>query len=166
MNENMKHFWVLFFALYSSLCFSQDELGFNLSYDRNSQILLVKLKNQTEYFLGLDKGMEAPKVYDGSVFYITDILKDKYHEDEMFTLMEYDETNSKFKKNIFRRIIWMQPHEEKCFAVSIKGKNKLLKSGRVFVRIHIDIAIPPKIKGSKTYFKEIITDVYEVPLNE
>lgn len=162
----MKNLFIILFLLNSLLCLSQDELGFNLSYDRNSQILLVKLKNQTEYLLGLDKGMEAPKVYDGSVFYITDILKDKYHEDEMFTLMEYDETNSKFKKNIFRRIIWMQPHEEKCFAVSIKGKNKLLKSGRVFVRIHMDIAIPPKVKGGKTYFKQINTDVYEVPLNE
>lgn len=162
----MKNLFIVLFLLNSLLCFSQNELEVNLSYDRVGQVLLIKLKNQTGELLGLDKGMEAPKVYDGSVFYIANMSKDKYNEDEMFALMEYDEVNSKFKRNIYRRIIWMQPHEEKCFAVSVKEKSKLLKSDYVFVEIRLVITIPPTKKEDETEFKEFSTGVYKISLNE
>ena len=161
----MKYLFTVLLLLNSLVCFSQKELEINLSYDKTNQILLIKLKNLLDSPLGLDRGLEAPKVFDGCVFYITNAPKEKYCNDEMFILMEYDSIKSKFKTNRSRRFIWMHSQEEKCFAVSLKENSKLINSDNAFVEICLTIMIPPKEKGGKSDFRVVETGVYEVPLN-
>lgn len=160
----MKNISIILLLLNSFICFSQNEFNLNTSYDKDSQMLLIRIKNQTNNMLGLDKGMETPKVFDGSVFYISDSPKTQFSKEEMFALMEYDEGETKFKHSLFRRIIWISPYEEKCFAISLRGKDYFNESNIAYIKCRLKIIIPPKEKGGKPDFKTIDTDVYEISL--
>ena len=164
MNENMKHFWVLFFALYSSLCFSQDEIKISVSFNKEKELVLVNFRNDSDKLLGINKGSKGTNELDGSVVYLSGITKDNCLAENITFLWEYDTINDRLVP--FDKFTWISNHDHACFAILLKGKDELLKLNEIKVQIRFMIMMPSQKQGKKFDIKIINTDIYEVPLNK
>ena len=122
------------------MCLSQNELKVDVSYLKEKQFLLIKVKNESSSkSFGLFNGRIGTNEFDGSIIYIRESPQSPFSDDAMFLMWEYDEKADTLKK--YRSMSWMNPNEEKCFGITLKNKEKWLNAKSIVVTTKLSIRI-------------------------
>ena len=131
---------ILISFTFSTLCLSQNELKVDVSYLKEKQFLLIKVKNESSSkSFGLFNGRIGTNEFDGSIIYIRESPQSPFSDDAMFLMWEYDEKADTLKK--YRSMSWMNPNEEKCFGITLKNKEKWLNAKSIVVTTKLSIRI-------------------------
>ena len=131
---------ILISFTFSALCLSQNELKVDVSYLKEKQFLLIKVKNESSSkSFGLFNGRIGTNEFDGSIIYIRESPQSPFSDDAMFLMWEYDEKADTLKK--YRSMSWMNPNEEKCFGITLKNKEKWLNAKSIVVTTKLSIRI-------------------------
>ena len=121
---------ILISFTFSTLCLSQNELKVDVSYLKEKQFLLIKVKNESSSkSFGLFNGRIGTNEFDGSIIYIRESPQSPFSDDAMFLMWEY------------RSMSWMNPNEEKCFGITLKNKEKWLNAKSIVVTTKLSIRI-------------------------
>ena len=131
---------ILISFTFSTLCLSQNELKVDVSYLKEKQFLLIKVKNESSSkSFGLFNGRIGTNEFDGSIIYIRESSQSPFSDDAMFLMWEYDGKADTLKK--YRSMSWMNPNEEKCFGITLKNKEKWLNAKSIVVTTKLSIRI-------------------------
>lgn len=159
----MRYLYFLLFIVFSSLCFSQNEIKVKMSYDENKKMLLVSVLNESDNLLGVNKGSEGLNELDGSIVYLSKTLTDGAMNQLKTFLWEYDADEKVLCP--FRKYTWIPSEKQKSFAIRLEDKEIFRGAEKLYVKICFVVMVPSKVKGKKFEFKEIETGVHEVFLN-
>lgn len=136
----MKHtICIIILCTISTLCLSQNELKIDISFLKETQILLIKVKNESSKSFGIFNGRIGTNEFDGSVAYFRKSPQSPISSEGMFLLMEYDKKTDTLKE--FRPMSWINPYEEKYFGINLKNKINWLSMKNIFVTIDFSIRL-------------------------
>ena len=78
---------ILISFTFSTLCLSQNELKVDVSYLKEKQFLLIKVKNESSSkSFGLFNGRIGTNEFDGSIIYIRESPPSPFSDDAMFLM--------------------------------------------------------------------------------
>ena len=131
--------YTIMLCVVPALCFSQNELKVDVSFLKETQILLITVKNESSKSFGIFNGRIGTNEFDGSVVYLRKNQQSPVSGEGMFLLIEYDKKADILKE--FHPMSWINPYEEKYFGINLKNKRNWLSMKDIFVTIDFSVRL-------------------------